>query len=207
MSKKYGRTYHLPWSLGVSDDDKVMKDLSTLEGAEVVITEKLDGENTTIHCQGTHARSTDSKFHPSRSWMRAYAAQISGNLGENERIVGEYLYARHSIQYDELDTYFYGFAWIVDGVFQDWDLTVARFEELGIQTVPVLYRGVFDVKTAQDIAKNLDFNRQEGYVVRTVQEYSELQMPLHMGKFVRRNHVQTNQHWMFAEIVKNKLKE
>jgi hypothetical protein len=42
---KYPRTYHLPWSPGVNDDDKVISDINIFRDHEVVITEKLDGEN------------------------------------------------------------------------------------------------------------------------------------------------------------------
>lgn len=207
MSKKYGRTYHLPWSMGISDDDKVMKTVDILENSEIVITEKLDGENTTIHSQGTHARSMDSKFHASRGWMRAYAAQISPLLSENERIVGEYLFAQHAIHYDNLDSYFFGFAWIVDDIVQDWDHTLMRFNELDIQHVPIIYRGKYNINEIKKLNNIMDFTKQEGYVIRTMSQYAENQMQTHIGKFVRKNHIQTTTHWMFSKIIKNKLKE
>lgn len=42
---KYPRTYHLPWSESLTDDDRYHPDVEFLNGKEVVITEKLDGEN------------------------------------------------------------------------------------------------------------------------------------------------------------------
>ncbi len=95
--KKYGRTFHLPSSPGATSDDKVMSSLAGLMVADLVITEKMDGENTTIHAGGSHARSPDSRYHPSRDWLRAFAATIQPRLDEGERIVGENLYARHSV--------------------------------------------------------------------------------------------------------------
>lgn len=113
MLKKYGRTFHLPQSPGATSDDKIMSSVAVLEMAdEVVFTEKMDGENTTIHSLGCHPRSLDARYHPSRDWMKAFAAGIAPLLAEGERIVGEYLFARHSITYSELPTYFLGFAWI-----------------------------------------------------------------------------------------------
>lgn len=56
----------------------------------------------------------DSRYHPSRDWMQAFAAANLPNLSADERIVGEYLSARHAIGYDALPSYFMGFAWIVD---------------------------------------------------------------------------------------------
>jgi hypothetical protein len=42
---KYPRTYHLPWSLGCTNDDKIIKDLSPFKDMYGVVTEKMDGEN------------------------------------------------------------------------------------------------------------------------------------------------------------------
>ncbi|WP_291307636.1 MULTISPECIES: RNA ligase family protein [unclassified Devosia] len=55
--KKYGRTCHLPTSPGATSDDKVMLGLDGLMAGDLVVTEKMDGENTTIHRGGSHARS------------------------------------------------------------------------------------------------------------------------------------------------------
>lgn len=42
---KYNRTYHLPWSPGTTSDDRISKSVDSLLNYEIVITEKLDGEN------------------------------------------------------------------------------------------------------------------------------------------------------------------
>ncbi|MGC5412734.1 RNA ligase family protein, partial [Streptomyces sp. DT225] len=60
MRTHYPRTPHLPWSPGATSDDVRMTDLAALAGTEVVVTEKLDGENTTLYADGLHARSLDS---------------------------------------------------------------------------------------------------------------------------------------------------
>jgi len=206
MLKKYGRTFHLPGSPGATKDDRVMGDLAVLRAAsEVVVTEKMDGENTTIHASGTHPRSPDARYHPSRDWTKAFAAGISPHLNVTERVVGEYLYARHSVPYDALSSYFLGFAWSIDGVFQSWDDTVARFESLGIQPVPVLARGAFSGPFMEAVLEGLDPSRQEGCVVRVADALSEADMPTHMGKYVRADHVQSEIHWMQAELHRNGL--
>lgn len=205
--KKYGRTYHLPWSPGATNDDKIMHDVDRFFGAsdDKVVTEKMDGENTTIWSGGTHARSPDGRHHPSRDWMKAYAAGISPQLDPVERIVGEYLYARHSIAYEALPTYFMGFAWIIDGAFQSWDDTVARFAQLGIQPVPVLARGDLSKADVEELTHKLDLETQEGLVVRDAGAFHEDEMGVRMAKYVREGHVQTDTHWMHAQIVKNGL--
>lgn len=205
--KKYGRTFHLPISPGATSDDKIMSSLDGLMVKDLVVTEKMDGENTTLHAGGSHARSPDSRYHPSRDWLKAFAAGISPYLAEDERIVGENLYARHSVAYDALPSYFLGFAWIVEDEVQTWDLTQARFEELGIQPVPTLYRGPFRQALFDDLARALDFSRQEGFVARIADSFAEAEMPRRVGKYVREGHVQSEIHWMKAELTPNRLAE
>lgn len=205
MPQKYGRTYHLPLSPGATSDDKVMSDTSALTSGPIVVTEKMDGENTTIHCNGTHARSPDSRYHPSRDWLKAFAAGLSHQLGPNERIIGENLFARHSVAYDALPSYFLGFAWIKDGVIQSWPDTIGRFHALGITPVPTLYEGPYEAGLFDRIATCLNTDQQEGFVVRTVAAFAETDMPRLMGKYVRKDHVQTDTHWMQAELVPNGL--
>ena len=52
---KYPRTPHLPFSPGRSDDDIGLGKVEFT--GEVVVTEKLDGENTTLYHDYLHART------------------------------------------------------------------------------------------------------------------------------------------------------
>lgn len=203
--KKYGRTYHLPISPGATSDDKVMATLDGLMIGDLIITEKMDGENTTIHRGGSHARSPDSRYHPSRDWLKAFSAGIQPQLADGERVIGENLYARHSVGYDDLPSFFLGFAWIVHDEVQSWDLTLARFEELGIVPVPTLYRGPYEAGLFEQTAASLNRTRQEGFVVRTADAFPEADMSVRMGKYVRANHVQSETHWMQSELIPNRL--
>jgi hypothetical protein len=206
MSKKYGRTFHLPQSPGASSDDKIMPDVSKLAAlGEVVATEKMDWENTTIPAGGCHPRSLAAGYHPSRDWMKGFAAGISPSLGPDERIIGEYLFARHSVGYDTLPSYFLGFAWVIGDVVQSWADTLARFDELGILAVPELYRGPWKPDLPDTLAAELNLQRQEGFVLRRSEAFSEADMPTHLGKFVRAGHVQSEVHWTKAPLVKNGL--
>ena len=205
--RKYGRTFHLPISPRAASDDKVMASLEGLMVEDLVITEKMGGENTTVHAGGSHARSPDSRYHPSRDWLKAFAAGISPYLTAEERIVGENLYARHSIAYVALPSYFLGFAWIVGDEVQSWDATRARFEELGVQPVPALYRGPYRTGLFDDLAQTLDLTKQEGFVARIAASFAEVDMPRRVGKYVREGHVQSDVHWTKAELVPNRLRE
>jgi len=42
---KFPRIYHVPWSPNLQNDDRRHPDMSIFEGREVVVTEKMDGEN------------------------------------------------------------------------------------------------------------------------------------------------------------------
>lgn len=47
----------------------------------------------------------------------------------------------------------------------------------------------------------------EGYAIRLDEGFYLNEFNKSVAKFVRKNHVQTDNHWMEQEIVKNKLKE
>ncbi|MFC9748065.1 RNA ligase family protein [Streptomyces niveus] len=203
MRTAYPRTVHVPWSPGVGSDDVRGGDLGGLRGREVVVTEKMDGENTTLYRDGLHARSLDSGHHPSRAWVKALQGRIGALIPDGTRVCGENLYARHSIAYEELESWFYGFS-VWDGDWcLGWDETVRVFRRLGIPAPRVLWRGVFDERALRGL--KLDPARQEGYVVRTVEGFVREEFGRRLAKWVRPHHVQTDTHWMHAAVVENGL--
>ena len=204
MRRHYPRTPHLPWSPGAAADDVRAGDLAGLVGREVVVTEKLDGENTTLYRDGLHARSLDSAAHPSRTWVKALQGRIGRAVPPGWRICGENLFARHSLGYTDLDSYFFGFSvWDAEDDCLDWDSTVRFLRRVGVPTPRVLWRGVFDERALRRLV--LDPARQEGYVVRTVAGFSGSDFGLRAAKWVRRGHVQTDRHWMHSAVVPNGL--
>lgn len=206
--KKYPSTPHLPFSPGLQNDDRRILTLDGLIGREVVVTEKMDGENTTMYMDHIHARSLDSRHHPSRDWVKAFWGGINYLIPSGWRICGENVYARHSIHYDDLDTYFYGFSiWDQDNVALSWDDTVYYFEEIfNIKPVPVLYRGEFDLKTLEKLAETIDPVSKEGAVVRVTGRVAYDEFDLKFAKWVRKGHIQTDKHWMSQEVIPNGLK-
>lgn len=202
MKVKYPRTLHLPYSLSKTSDDKTLKSDAIFQGKEVVVTEKMDGENSTLYKEYYHARSLDSSYHESRSWLQNFHSQISYKFKENERICGENLYAKHSIFYEKLESYFYAFSIWEDSLCLNWDSTEARLKELGIVSVPVLYRGVYD---KEKILSSFN-DKMEGFVVRLASSFQYNNFSKSVAKFVRKDHVQTDNHWMHQSIKPNKLK-
>jgi hypothetical protein len=207
MLYKYPRTTHLNWSPGATNDDKILKSTSHFEGKHVVVTEKLDGENTTIAKGRIYARSIDSKDHPSRHWLKNTFGYLTNILKEDVRICGENVFAQHSIAYKNLDSYFYAFSvWIKDYCL-NWGATKKYLHGLGITHVPVLYEGMWDEKICKSLMQeSTEKGEMEGYVVRVTSGFKLENFGSNVAKFVRKNHVQTDEHWMYQPIVKNKLR-
>ena len=109
----YPKTPHLPFSPGINPDDTRVSDCQKLLSVEVVITEKLDGGNCCIKADSssgmplvfgrTHAQPAT---HESFSAVKELATCIGDELGDLE-LFGENMQAVHSIEYDNLASYFY----------------------------------------------------------------------------------------------------
>ena len=166
--------------------------------------------NCTMYPDYIHARSINSGWHESRSWVNRIQGEIGWQLKDNERICGENLYAEHSIHYKHLRGYFYVFGYWIGTECQSWDDTVKRAEELDLPVVDVIYRGIWDADAIKAlIGTEFNGDEMEGYVVRPAGafthnfEQSDVKMPL--GKYVRKDHVQTDQHWTKKVVVPNEL--
>lgn len=200
---KYPKTSYLPWSSSVDGKDNVLSDMSIFEGQRVIVSEKLDGENTSMYSNNIHARSRDSVNHPSRNWVKNFWGEIAHLIPMNIRICGENCYAKHSIHYTNLISYFYGFNAWKDNVCLDWDTTLDIFDSIGIIPVPILYDGVYNEQLIREIS--LDERKQEGYIVRLACEFTFDEFTKCLGKYVRTHHIQTDEHWMKKPIIPNML--
>jgi hypothetical protein len=216
MKVKYPRTFHLPWSQGATDDDKTHT-LDAIDkmfgGKQVVVTEKMDGENTTIYSTGEcHARSLDSGNHPSRDYVKGKAREI-GCMGmpDGWRLLGENLYAKHSIEYDLLPDYFvlFGVADAGNNA-RPWDEVEEWANLLDIPHAPVLWRGTWDTEKVMGLYpfKSLfssSGKAGEGYVVRVAGGFPMGSFDKYVAKFVRSGHVQPDsEHWMSKAVEPNK---
>ena len=204
---KYPRTYHLPFSPAVTDDDRIMGSYIGFEGYEVVVTEKMDGENTSWYRDGMHARSLDYEPHPSRDYVKSMWASKVHDIPDNYRICGENLYAKHSIYYPNLNSYFQVFG-VWDGLTcLSWQETLEWTALLGLTLVPVLYMGEWDEEYVMNLALRLPKDKSEGLVVRTTAAIHMRDWPIKVGKFVREGHVQTHGHWARQQVIPNQLGE
>lgn len=205
---KYPRTPHLPFSEGATDDDKILKSTEHFLGKEVVVTEKMDGENTTIYNDNYHARSLDSTHREYHSYLLSRVLpQIQYQIPDGIRICGEYLYAKHSIYYDNLTSYFQVFSvWNNDTCFS-WNDTKDFISKLGLIIVPELYVGIYSDNKMKELAKEVITRGGEGIVVRFYDSYKYEDFGKSVAKYVRPHHVQTDTHWSQSEIITNTLKE
>jgi RNA ligase len=210
VSAKYPRSLHLPWSPGGTSDDKRMTDISGLLGVPIVITEKCDGSNLTYTRTKVFSRShAGSPTHPSFDFAKATQARISLQISEDLSVFCEYCYAVHSIAYEALPNYS-----LVFGVRDDaadtwwtWDQVVALASQLGLPTVPVLFRGITNSeKELKALTEKLCAERsafgpaREGIVVRQEGAFDAAQFSKSLAKWVRKDHVTTNEHWMHQAL-------
>ena len=217
-SPKYNRTFHVPWSKGATNDDKIASDLSLLIGQDIVITEKMDGSNTSLETQGCFARThSGPPTHASFDGLKALHANIKYKIPESIQLFGEWCYALHSIAYNQLPGYFMMFNARYLGEnskWASWEEVVMWAEELEVPTVPVLFQGIVasekELKTLVETMMTLPSHcggLREGVVIRRSAEFSDKDFSKSVMKCVRANHVQTTDHWKDQEIVRNKLND
>ena len=206
---KYPRTNHVKWSEGINDDDRVIDSMDNFINKRVIVTTKMDGENTSMYSDYIHARSVDGRSHPSRDWVKNFWGKIRYSIPENWRICGENLYAEHSLKYTDLPSYFMGFSvWNNFNECLSWDDTQDYFQLLEITSVPVLFDGIYDERAIRKLCDDNDWETCEGYVLRLADSFSYGQFRHSCVKWVRKGHVQTSKHWMHGQqIIPNGLRK
>ncbi|MCY7362140.1 MAG: RNA ligase family protein, partial [Ignavibacteria bacterium] len=104
---KYSRTPHFSYSKGLLNDDRMLESEEFFKDKTVEVSVKLDGENSNIYNDGYHARSLSSGYHVSRTWIKGYIPTFQKEIPDGWRFVFESMFAKHSIFYDNLETYAY----------------------------------------------------------------------------------------------------
>jgi hypothetical protein len=97
-----------------------------------------------------------------------------------------------------------------------WDDTVERCnntqwhiktgEQYHMDHVPVLYRGVYDEEAIKALYTDDMQKTVEGYVIRPAGSFQLKDFQQSIAKFVRKGHVQTDQHWMWSGGERNMLR-
>jgi hypothetical protein len=214
ISRKYGRTFHYPFSPGTTSDDRInqdyWEDLCRLE--TVLHTEKLDGENNCLSKYGVFARSHAAPT--TSAWTRQIQEKwnlIKNDLGHYE-IFGENLYAIHSIEYPLIENYFYVFGVRELDKWLSWEETEFISAAFDLPTVPVLEEvnnfsskkifedNILSMVKKESIFQSIDVQTKntcsmEGIVTRNKFEYDVVNFQKNVFKYVRKGHVKTDEHW------------
>lgn len=214
---KYPRTPHVHFSGGATDDDRTFSreeflDSQIAKADEIVVSEKMDGESAGIYRDNYHARSLDSRHHPSRDWIKRLQGRIGHLIPKGWKVAGENLFAEHTVRYESLPSYFMVFSiWDENQIALDIDRTLEWCQLLELPHVPILYRGPFDLDKLKEIADGLDPETQEGFVVRDAGSFHHDNFDQHIAKYVTSNFKEkmknSDEHWMHKEVVPNKLKD
>ena len=213
---KYPRTFHLPYSLGATNDDKIARSIDSLLNKDLVITEKMDGSNVCLEREKCFARThSGPPTHSSFDAFKALHAGIKFNIPDSYQVFGEWLYAVHSIQYNSLPGYLllFGVRESNTMTWLSWDDVEYWAEQLGVFTVPVLEK--CKVETAKELPEKIESlivnpstygEEKEGAVVRVAGRFKNNVFDSNVLKNVRAGHVNTDIHWATQEIVRNSLK-
>ena len=230
---KYPRTPHLAGSDGTSDDKRMGKPDTArmLADPSLIVEEKVDGTNVGIHiaesrlvlqCRGHEITAgMHAQYDLFKQWATTKRPLFETMLGERFLLFGEWLYAKHSIFYTQLPHYFFEFD-IFDKqekVFLDLNRRLTMLEGTGIQTVPVIHRGISKVDALVDLigpsAYDSEFdnpltgltdNLMEGVYLRTEADG----VVTDRAKFVRpafTEKVKQSNHWQHEAMVPNQLSE
>jgi len=200
---KYNRTYHLPFSPGTTSDDRISKSVESLLGIETVITEKLDGENCGMIKEGVYARSHATfTTSPWSREVRQLHSILKHDLDDDVFLFGENMEGIHSIEYSNLTSYFYLFGVRDDYNWISWDEVEEYSYLLDIPTAPVLFRGI--IKTYEELKEIVEDlvsqpsklgGKCEGIVIRNANSFHNDDFSQNVMKWVRKNHVSTDEHW------------
>lgn len=223
---KYPRSMHSVLSQGTTSDDRIVPVdywnhfLDAMARTSIVVTEKLDGQNTCLKEDGVFARShVAPSEHPWDRPIWQLWESIRHELKGLE-VFGESMYGIHSIEYSKLRSFYYIFAVRINDQWLRWDEVQMVADVLNLPTVPVLYEGRdLDedegsfysrilgrpwyewVESEGSLGGSCDGKPAcEGLVVRThspqnfpmPEEYRALPWLL---KLVRKKHVKTDVHW------------
>ncbi len=200
---KYPRTYHLSWSKGATNDDRISDSVNSLIGIDIVITEKLDGSNSSITNKGVYARShVDFSKNPWDREVWNIWQQIKNDLSEDVFLFGENMEGIHSIEYTNLESYFYIFGVRDNNIWISWDEVEEYAYLLDLPTVPILFKGIVNSeKELKQLTESLVSQPSklggsiEGVVVRNAEMFHNDDFSSNVMKWVRADHVQTDSHW------------
>jgi hypothetical protein len=170
---KYPRTPHLNGSrLQPGDEDLCVASFAHLSGQHLVVEEKLDGANSAVSFSAEGQLLLQSRGHfldggarekhfgLMKAWVGRHQDALREALGSRFVMYGEWLYAKHTIFYDQLAHYFFEFD-VFDKEREQFLSTDGRKNMLGglpVVSAPVLFTGsVGSGQQLQSLIRNSAF--------------------------------------------------
>ncbi|MEX2317991.1 MAG: RNA ligase family protein [Pirellulales bacterium] len=229
---KFPKTPHLFGSVGTADDTQLNERESAqfLANESLIVEEKIDGANVGIHfsddgklilqCRGhLLTEGMHPQFDPFKQWAAAKQHVFKQFLQNRFLMFGEWVYARHTIQYRSLPHYFLAFD-IYDKdqqVFLDHERRSDIFGKLSVHMVPILRMGSIRCAQLNELITTSKFAGQiesssrkyggklmEGLYLRTESDG----VVTERAKYVRREFVvkrDQNSGWRHQAMVMNLL--
>lgn len=199
-------------------DKKFLENVDSFLGAPLVVTIKMDGSNVQLTKEHVAARNGTVASHKSFDYLKALHAQnYSHRIPEELQVFGEWLYAKHSIHYTDnlsLENYLqiFGVYNSKERMWGSWDDVVKMAWILDVPTVPLIKKVKYEkewqfTQEISNIAQGVIKQGHEGIVIRIDYPFHYGQFSTHVAKYVRENHVQTDEHWSQMSIVRNLVKE
>jgi hypothetical protein len=220
---KFPRTPHLHGSsLQPGDEDVPIVAPRDLQGHQLVIEEKVDGANSGISfaSKGSlilrsrgHVLSggpRERQFDLFKRWANHHRGALWKALQTRYVMYGEWLYARHTIAYDELPHYFLEFD-LLDrqtGTFLDTERRRAILKGLPIVSVPVLATGRID-RFESLLGPSLCASAEpmEGLYIKWEQDGEVLGRYKYIRNSFRQAVEDEGIHWIDRPIEPNRLKK
>jgi hypothetical protein len=160
--KKYPRTQHIEGSkLQIGDEDLQNVPFEEIKGKFLVIEEKMDGANSGIsftekgdlllQSRGHYLTGgyRERHFNLFKTWANTFAYQMWEVVGHHYIIYGEWMYAKHTLFYTDLNHYFLEFD-IYDKQHDVFLSTAQRREILELmpfmKSVKILFEGCLENK-------------------------------------------------------------
>jgi len=212
---KYPSTPYLPFSESIGNP---ITNIKLLLGMPLLVTIKMDGSNACITKDKIAARNGQYADHTSFDLLKTEHIYKRSTIPENLQVFGEWLYAKHSIHYKDnlsLSSRFQIFN-IYDvnlRCFLGWDEVKDIAKCIDYPTVPIVAENISIenewefTSTLSRMARKVIESGHEGIVIRPMIPFHYGHFEICTGKYVRANHVQTDNHWKDMHIVKNEVKK
>jgi hypothetical protein len=231
---KYPHTPYLTFSPNADEKDVAESgymDLKNLLNKPLYFTIKMDGSNVVLTKDYIAARNGYDATHTSYDMLKAIHARIKHEIPDDLMIFGEWLYARHSIHYT--DTLKVHDLLQVFGMYNKkthmW-LSIPEMNSICAEFVKkygvlygvlkpekynyintLLHSKVFTTEkelrsTIIQYGNDVIKQGHEGIVVRNLCAFHYGNWNENIAKYVRDNHVQTDDHWSIQPIVRNECK-